>query len=103
LGVLTVSFFYGDRLSACPPTPTLEDHSTLFITLGAAWPSYTPRHGVPILIAFYDLHGPQWDFFSPVTTRGETNHTSTHNIIDVLWLEFIIHIISHNKPFVLLN
>jgi hypothetical protein len=34
------------------------------------WPSHTPRHWVPILVAFYDTHELRWDYsYSPVTTR----------------------------------
>jgi hypothetical protein len=32
--------------------------------------NYTPRHWVPILVAFYDMHGIQWDYsLIPATTR----------------------------------
>jgi hypothetical protein len=35
----------------------------------AGWPSYTPKHWVPILVASYDTHGLWWDYsYSPVTT-----------------------------------
>jgi hypothetical protein len=34
------------------------------------WPSYTPRHWIPILVVFYDTHGQRWDYsYPPVTTR----------------------------------
>jgi hypothetical protein len=34
------------------------------------WSSYTPRHWVPILVAFYDMHELCWDYsYPPVTTR----------------------------------
>ena len=52
VGSLTVRFFfYGNRSSACRPIPKLEDQAILFISPGAEWPSYTPRHWVPILVA----------------------------------------------------
>jgi len=44
-------FFYGDRLSACHPTP---------------------RHRVPIFFAFYDLHGLQWDNYFRRSPHGES-------------------------------
>ena len=47
-------------MTGCQPvaqTPDLEGESTIFITLGERWPSYTPRHREPILVAFYNLHG----------------------------------------------
>jgi hypothetical protein len=37
---------------------------------GIGWPSCTPRHWVPILVAFYDMHELQWDCsLIPATTR----------------------------------
>jgi len=65
LDFLTVSFFYGDGLSPCHPTPNLEGQSTVFITLGAGWSSYTPRHWVPILSPFTTCIGLQWDCCFP--------------------------------------
>ena len=47
--------FYGDRFLACCPTPNLEGQSTIFITPGAEWPSFTAGSGYP--------------FRSPFTTR----------------------------------
>ena len=42
----------------------------IFITPGTRWPSYTPRHCVPILVTFYDMYGLQWDYsLFPVTTQ----------------------------------
>ena len=42
----------------------------IFITPGTGWPSYAPRHRVPILVASYDMHGLQWNYyFIPITTR----------------------------------
>jgi hypothetical protein len=34
------------------------------------WPSYTPRHRAPILVAFYNLHRLQWDFLFPAHHTG---------------------------------
>ena len=65
--------FYGDRLSACRPTTNLETQSTVFITPGTGWPSYTPRHWVPILVAFYDLPGMQWECSFPLSPHGDFN------------------------------
>jgi hypothetical protein len=65
LGFLLVNFLYGDRISACRPTPNLEGQSTVLIIPGTGWPSYTPRHRVPILVAFCDFHGLQWDCSFP--------------------------------------
>jgi hypothetical protein len=36
------------------------------------WPSYTPSHWVPILVAFCDMHELCWDYsYPPVTTRRQ--------------------------------
>jgi hypothetical protein len=53
-------------LLAPRPTPTLED----LYPPETGLLSYTPRHRVPILVAYYDTHGLRWDYsYSPVTTR----------------------------------
>jgi hypothetical protein len=68
-GFLTGSFLRGGVFN---PTPNPQPGGTgpIFITPGTGWPSYTPRHCVPILVAFYDKHGLQWDYsLIPVTTR----------------------------------
>jgi hypothetical protein len=60
------TIFYRVGLLAPRPTPTLED----LYPPEAGWPSYTPRHWVPILVASYGTHGLRWDYsYSPVTTR----------------------------------
>jgi hypothetical protein len=51
--------------------PNLEGQSTVFITAGAGWPNYALRHRVPILVAFYDLHGLQWDYSFLWSPHGE--------------------------------
>ena len=55
------------------PTPNLEDQSPDIIPRGRV-PGYTPGHWVPILVAFYDMHGLQWDYSTPVTTRGHEEY-----------------------------
>jgi hypothetical protein len=47
----------------CQPNaqpPTWSTRSSYLYPLETGWPSYTPRHLVPILVAFYDMHGLQW-------------------------------------------
>jgi hypothetical protein len=66
-------------VTACRPTPNLEGQSAEFITPGAGWPSYTPGHWVPILVAFYDLHGQQWDYSFPWSPHGESRKISMPN------------------------
>jgi hypothetical protein len=51
------------------PTPNMEDWVSVFMTPETEWPSYTPRHWVPILVSVYDMHGLQWDYtLIPATT-----------------------------------
>jgi hypothetical protein len=62
--------FYRAGLLVQRSTPNLEDQASIFMTPGDGWPNYTPRHWVPILVAFYDMHGLQWDYsLIPATTR----------------------------------
>ena len=68
-GFLRVRIYYGDMLSACRPValpPNLESQSTVIVT-----PTYTPRHRVPLLGAFYDLHGLQWYHSFPRSPHGD--------------------------------
>jgi hypothetical protein len=51
--------------------PTWRTRSPYLHPLETGWPSYTPRHRVPILVASYETHGLRWDYsYSPVTIRG---------------------------------
>jgi hypothetical protein len=75
LGFPTVSLYYGDRLSVSCPTPNLEGQSTILITPGAGWLSYTPRHQLPILVGFYNLHRPQWNYPLPQSPHEENSNT----------------------------
>jgi hypothetical protein len=63
---LSNRIYYDDRLSACRPVSNLEGQSTVIVTL-----TYTPRHRVPLLVAFYDLHGLQWCYSFPRSPRGD--------------------------------
>jgi hypothetical protein len=69
--------FNGGSLSACCPAPNMEGQSTVFITAGAGWLSHTTRHRVPILVAFYDLLGLQWDYSIPRSPYGELRDNIT--------------------------
>jgi hypothetical protein len=70
LGFLTVDFFRGGVVS---PTPNPEPggpslHNYIPWKLGG--PVIPPRHRVPILVAFYDMHGLQWDYSFPRSPHG---------------------------------
>ena len=54
---LTDSLLRGEVVKPQPGGP-----GPIFITPGTGWPSYTPRHWVPILVTFYDMHGLDWDY-----------------------------------------
>jgi hypothetical protein len=79
--------FYGDSLSACRPAPNMEGQSTVFITTGAGWLSYTPRHWVPILVASYDLVGLQWDYSIPRSPYGELRDNITRKYMLQQWFK----------------
>jgi hypothetical protein len=65
------SFLQGRVVSPTPNPQSGEPGLCIYIPQGAGWPSYTPRHRVPILVTSYDMHGLRWDYsYSPVTTRG---------------------------------
>ena len=68
---LSNSFFFFFTVTGCRPTPNLEGQSTVFINPKAGWPSCTPRHSVPISVAFYDLHGLRWDYSFPRLPLGD--------------------------------
>jgi len=51
--------------------PTWRTRSPYLYPLEAGWPSYTPRQRVPILVAFYDMHGLQLDYSSPRSPHGD--------------------------------
>jgi len=58
-------------LTACQTTPSLEGQSILYINPGAGWPSLTAMYRPSNLVAFYNLHGLQWDFSFPRSPHGE--------------------------------
>jgi hypothetical protein len=55
--------------------PTWRTRSPYLWPPETGWPRYTPRHWVPILVAFYDSHGLQRDYsLIPATTRENFLH-----------------------------
>jgi hypothetical protein len=63
-GFVTITFLQGWIVSPVPnPQPGGPG-------LHIYDPSYTPRHWVPILVAFYNMYGLQWDYsLIPATTQ----------------------------------
>jgi hypothetical protein len=73
-GFCIVYIFYRDRVaSPVLQPPTWRTRSPYLYPLDIGWPSYTPRHRVPILVAFYDMHGLQWDKSYPWSPHGDKN------------------------------
>jgi hypothetical protein len=64
--------------------PTWRTGSPYLYPLETGWPSCTPRHRVPILVAFYDMHELQWDYSFPRSPHGDVN---THYILHFHWLK----------------
>jgi hypothetical protein len=51
---------------SCQPhaqPPTLRTRPPYLWPPETGWPSYTPRHWVPILVAFYDTHELRWECY----------------------------------------
>jgi hypothetical protein len=64
---------WGPRPHAQPPT--WRTRSPYLYPLETGWPSYnTPRHRVPILVAFYDMHGLQRDYSFPQSPHGDSKY-----------------------------
>jgi hypothetical protein len=66
------------------PTPNPQPGGPglhIYIPLVTGWPSYTPRHRIPILVAFYDMHGLQWDYSFPRSPHGDRRIITTNNFV----------------------
>jgi hypothetical protein len=81
LGFCNNNLFYGAGLLGQHPTRNLEDQASVFITLETGWPSYTPRHWVPILVVFCDMHGLQWNYSLISATTRDISNVHTGNCI----------------------
>jgi hypothetical protein len=60
-GFLTIAF-YRAGLLVQHPNPNLEGQISVFMTPGDRVAKIYPKHWIPILVAFYDMHGLQWDY-----------------------------------------
>jgi hypothetical protein len=70
LGFLNNNLFTGLDCKSSAQPPTWRTRPPYLLPPETGWPSYTPRHWVPILVAFYDMNGLQWDYsLIPATTR----------------------------------
>jgi hypothetical protein len=70
------SVFYGARSLATRPTRRGCASEFRLYPPEAGWPSYTPRHRVPILVVSYDTHGLRWgcSFPRPPHVKFLTNY-----------------------------
>jgi hypothetical protein len=57
--------FLGWGRQPCTQPQIWRTRSPYLYPLETGWLSYTPRHRVPILVTFYDMHGLQWDYSVP--------------------------------------
>jgi hypothetical protein len=79
LGFLTADFSgWGRQPHGQPPTWTRTPY---LYSMEIGWPNYTPRHRVPILVAFYDMHGLQWDYSFPRSPHGELSNVTKGKLI----------------------
>jgi hypothetical protein len=66
-----VTFLQGWIVSPAPNPQPGGPGLRIYDPPETGWPSYTPRHRVPILVAFYDMHGLQWDYSLILATTRE--------------------------------
>jgi hypothetical protein len=68
-GFVTITFLQGCIVSPAPNPPTWRTRPLHLWPPETGSRSYIPRHWVPILVAFCDMHGLQWDYsLIPATT-----------------------------------
>jgi hypothetical protein len=60
--------FYKVGLSNLCPNPTWRTKPPYSWPLETGWRSYTPRHWIPMLFAFYKTHELHWDYLYPSVT-----------------------------------
>jgi hypothetical protein len=69
-GFLTVHFLQGWIVSPAPNPQPGGPGLRIYDPRREGGPAIPPRHWVPILVAFYDMHGLQWECsLIPATTR----------------------------------
>jgi hypothetical protein len=69
-GFVTITFLRGWIVSPAPNPQPGGPGLRIYDSRREGGPSLPPGHWVPILVAFYDMHGLQWDYsLIPATTR----------------------------------
>jgi hypothetical protein len=72
--------------------------SKQMVHIVTARPSYTPRHWVPILVTFYDMHGLQWDYsLVPATARYSFQPTQLQ-LFNMCHTSAHLLLLNFNKP-----
>jgi hypothetical protein len=90
-GFVTITFLQGCIVSPAPKPQPGGPGLRIYDPLETGWPSCTPRHWVPILVAFYDMHGLQWDCsLIPATTRELLNYVLFFFIFTSYVLPFML-------------
>jgi hypothetical protein len=70
-GFVTITLLRGWIVSPAP-TPNLEDQTSVFMTPGDRVAQLKPQELGTHLVAFYDMHGLQWDYsLNPATKRDD--------------------------------
>jgi hypothetical protein len=96
--------FYRKRLLAPCLTTTLVDwvlyeftlHWCLriYVSPEAGWPGYTPRHWIPVLVAFFDTHRVHWGYSESRPPFGKRVRSDVLNAIKYTELKTIWKLLS---------
>jgi hypothetical protein len=71
-GFVTITFLQGWIVSPAPNPQPGGPGLRIYDPRRQGGPAIPPRHWVPTSVAFYDMHGLQWDCsLIPATTRGK--------------------------------
>jgi hypothetical protein len=88
-GFVTITFLQGWIVSPAP-NPQPGGPGLRIYEAQTGWPSYTPRHSVPTLVAFYDRHRLQWEYsLIPATTLEYPRNTSRYLSVSRLSTQFV--------------
>jgi hypothetical protein len=82
-GFVTITFLQGWIVSPAP-NPQPGGPGLRIYDPWRRWLSYISLHCVPILVAFYDMHGFQWDYsLIPATTRDSQSIDMQKNSLSI--------------------
>jgi hypothetical protein len=90
-GFITVTFLQGWIVSPAPNPEPGGPGLCIYDPRRQGDPAITSRHWVPILVAFYDMHGLQWDYsLIPATTRDTEYLTVVYKSCVMHYTSYII-------------